>query len=131
MKKIMVCYNRSDQSKKAVRLARDLAKSLDGEVIIVTSLEKGEPENQDQINEAKAGLEYAQSIVASEKVPCSTDLLIHGIQVGDDLAKFARDRGIDVMVIGIIRKSKVGKLFFGSTAQHLILNAPCPVLSVK
>lgn len=131
MKKIMVCYDRSKESKKAVRLARDLAQSLNGEVTIVTSLEKGEPDNQDQINEAKAGLEYARSMVESKDVPCSTDLLIRGLEVGRDLVEFARDRKIDVMVIGIIRKSKVGKLFFGSTAQYIILKAPCPVLSLK
>jgi nucleotide-binding universal stress UspA family protein len=131
MKKIMVCYNRSEASKKAVRLARDLAGTLDGEVIIVTSLEKGEPENQDQINEAKEGLAYARSIVEAGEIPCSTDLLIRGMEVERDLVEFARDREIDIMLIGVVRKSKVGKLFFGSTAQYLILKAPCPVLSVK
>lgn len=131
MKKIMVCYDRSDESKKAVRLARNLAKRVDGEVVIVTSLEKGEPDNQDEINEAKEGLAYAKSIVDAEGIPCSTDLLIRGLSVGRDLVEFARDREMDVIVIGVIRKSKVGKLFFGSTAQYIILKAPCPVLSVK
>jgi nucleotide-binding universal stress UspA family protein len=36
-----------------------------------------------------------------------------------------------MIVIGIVKKSKVGKLFFGSTAQYLILKAHCPVLTVK
>ena len=38
---------------------------------------------------------------------------------------------VEEIIIGVRRRSKVGKLLFGSTAQYVILNAPCPVVSVK
>jgi nucleotide-binding universal stress UspA family protein len=36
-----------------------------------------------------------------------------------------------MIVIGIKRRSRVGKLMFGSNAQYVILEAHCPVLAVK
>ena len=129
--KIMVCYDGTEPAKRGVRLARKQAKAFDGEVIIVTTLEKGTPEHQDEINAAKEGLAYARSLVESVGVSCTTDLLIHGRTAGEDLVQFAEDRAIELVITGIIKKSKVGKLFFGSTAQYLILNSPCPVLTVK
>ncbi len=37
----------------------------------------------------------------------------------------------DLIVIGLRRRSPVGKMITGSTAQHILLDASCPVLSVK
>lgn len=131
MKKIMVCYDGTEAAKNALRLAREHAKAFNAEVVVVTSLEKGDPDNQDQINEAKKGLEYAQSVLNAKGVSCETDLLIRGMGTGEDLVQFARDKNFNLVIIGIVKKSKVGKILFGSTAQFLILNAPCPVLTVR
>ncbi|MCG6895330.1 MAG: universal stress protein [Desulfobacteraceae bacterium] len=129
--KIMVCYNGTEPSKQALRTGREYAKRFAAEMIVVMSLEKGGPDNQGEINEAKDALAYAKSLVETEGITCRTDLLIHGMEPGRDLVEFATSNDVDLMAIGIVRKSKVGKLFFGSTAQYVILNAPCPVLSLK
>jgi len=53
------------------------------------------------------------------------------LEAGEDLVQLAEEKQIDEIIIGVRRRSKVGKLIFGSTAQYVILNAPCPVVSVK
>ena len=64
-------------------------------------------------------------------IPCETQATVSYQSSGEDLVNYARDNNIDEIIIGVRRRSKVGKLVFGSTAQYVILEAPCPVLAVK
>ena len=47
------------------------------------------------------------------------------------LLRFARENAVDEVVLGLKKRSRVEKLLLGSTAQYVILKAPCPVLTVK
>jgi nucleotide-binding universal stress UspA family protein len=49
----------------------------------------------------------------------------------DDLIQVAKDVDADFIVIGLRRRTPVGKLILGSNAQRILLDAPCPVLAVK
>jgi len=80
---------------------------------------------------AEKNLEYERDLLRNKKIPCNSVLSVRGLQAGEDLVKLADENKIDEIVIGVRRRSKVGKLIFGSTAQYVILNAPCPVVTVK
>ncbi|QDB79452.1 universal stress protein [Georgenia sp. 311] len=54
-----------------------------------------------------------------------------GKDVAADLVDTAVETVADLIVIGLRRRSPVGKLILGSNAQRILLDAPCPVLAVK
>jgi nucleotide-binding universal stress UspA family protein len=57
--------------------------------------------------------------------------LVRGLEPAEDLIAVAEEVGADLIVIGLRRRSPVGKLILGSNAQRILLDAPCPVLAVK
>jgi nucleotide-binding universal stress UspA family protein len=57
--------------------------------------------------------------------------LVAGLEPAEDLIAVAEEVSADMIVIGLRRRSPVGKLILGSNAQRILLDAPCPVLAVK
>jgi nucleotide-binding universal stress UspA family protein len=49
----------------------------------------------------------------------------------DAILGVAADVGADLLVVGMHRRSPVGKALLGSNAQRILLNASCPVLAVR
>ena len=89
--KIVVGYDGSNSSKEALRVARRHALAFKAAVDIVTSMEKGTEQEQQAIEDAERGLEWAKTMFEEQKVACRTHLLIRGMAPGEDLVDFARE----------------------------------------
>ena len=56
---------------------------------------------------------------------------VRGRDGADEVLAAARSQQASLLVIGLRRRTPTGKLIFGSDAQRILLDAPCPVLAVK
>ncbi len=130
--KFIVGYKRgTNQAENLLELALKRAQLFNATVSIVTIMPEGMEKDQDLITETKADLEKAKTHFDRKDIPCESHLLIRGIDPGDDLVNFAKKTQADEIIIGVKNRTKVGKLLLGSTAQAVVLNAPCPVVTMK
>ncbi len=79
--------------------------------------------DEQQIDAVRAGIEEA-GIEVTFRQPLDAD-------PADALLDAAAELSAQLLVIGLRRRSPVAKLIMGSTAQRVLLEAPCPVLAVK
>jgi nucleotide-binding universal stress UspA family protein len=128
---IMVGYDRSNVAKEAVALAKKHAKAFDGKLYLLTSLAQSPELQLEDIQKAEHELESLRVSFKEDGIPCETHAIVSSLTAGEDLVQFAQENEIDEIVIGVRRRSKVGKLLFGSNAQYIILQATCPVVAVK
>ena len=52
-------------------------------------------------------------------------------EIGEFLLSTIEEVDAELVVIGLRRKSPIGKLNLGASARRVVLGAPCPVLAVK
>ena len=129
---ILVGYNGSNESKDALRLAQIHAKLFDGIIKVVKSITRNHPLDYSVIQAAEENLEREiRNQLNGDKISYETRLVVSSRSTGENLTWFAKLEKTDEIIVGVRRRSKVGKLLMGSTAQHVILNAPCPVVSIK
>lgn len=129
--KIMVCYTGSQSSRRALDLAIRHARVFKGKLYLVASMKKGTTDEQEEINKIEKAHQEALETLKQEGIDCEARLLVRGVSPEEDLVHYAGEENVDEIVIGIRKRSKTGKRIFGSTAQHVILNAHCPVVTVK
>ena len=129
--KILVGYDGSNVSKEAIAVAEKHAKAFKAEIILAHTMVGGPEVPRKDFERAEKNLDYEKNMLLDKKISCKSILSVRGLQAGEDLVQLAKEHKADEIILGVRRRSKVGKLLFGSTAQYVILSAPCPVVSVK
>ena len=130
--KIMVCYDGSNVAKDAARLARQHAEIYGASLLMVKALPQSPELKFEDIQREETSLESeAKEIFDDSNISYETHAIVTSISPGEEIVEFANRNEVEEIVIGIRKRSKVGKLVFGSTAQFVILNAQCPVVSIR
>ena len=111
---------------EAIREAR--WRSTDVVIVnVVDSEGYGRPTAADELD-----LDALAARLDGEGVPHRiTHLDIGNGTASDAVLRVAGEVGADLLVVGMHRRSPVGKALLGSNAQRILLGADCPVLAVR
>jgi nucleotide-binding universal stress UspA family protein len=130
--KFLVCYDGTVEARRALKVAQEHARIWNAKLEVVNAVIRIEPLKHSKVKKMEEKMEgEVKEILGGDDPPYEVQLLLTDLTSGEQLVKFAEDQEIDQIFIGIVKKSKVGKLLFGSTAQYVILHAPCPVVTVQ
>ena len=124
---IIAGFLRSPEGRAALDRAIDEARLRDAELVVIHTL-RDEPDEVEAYREELASVETR---LKEAGIPHRIRELVRGNEPGDDLLEAAKEENADLIVIGVRRRSPVGKLVLGSNAQRVLLNADCAVLAVK
>jgi nucleotide-binding universal stress UspA family protein len=128
---IVVGYVPKPEGKAALERAAEEAKLRSSRLVVVNSHRGGREFDSDDAIESEAQLEEVRTQMAGHGVEFDIRQLVRGMDPAEDLVNVANEVDADLIVIGLRRRSPVGKLILGSNAQRVLLDAPCPVLAVK
>jgi nucleotide-binding universal stress UspA family protein len=98
------------------------------EVYLVSSEPGGDETTTDEMAEAEEALDLLAEGLGGAVV--ERHQYVRGNEPVEDLLAAAEEFDVDEYVIGVRKRSPVGKMMFGSTAQNLLLEADRPVRCV-
>ena len=128
---IVVGYVPKAEGQAALRLAAEEAKLRGSSLVVVNSHRGGREFDGDDAVESESQLEQVRDQLKAAGVEHEVRQLVRGMDPAEDLINVATEVGAEFIVIGLRRRSPVGKLILGSNAQRIRLDAHCPVLAVK
>jgi nucleotide-binding universal stress UspA family protein len=131
MGSIVVGYVPKAEGRAALRRAADEARLRNLRLVVINSHRGGREFDREEAIESEAQLEEVRNELDKAGVEHEVRQLVRGLDPAEDLISVAEEVDAELIVIGLRRRSPVGKLILGSNAQRVLLDAACPVLAVK
>ena len=130
---IVVAYTPKPEGRAALRTAAAEAglRSVDLVVVVAIRVPNGSGSESGGVDPASVSDEAIGQVLGEGAPAYSVVRYADSMDPADDIITAAEDAGADAIVIGLRRRSPVGKLILGSTAQRILLDASCPVIAVK
>jgi nucleotide-binding universal stress UspA family protein len=128
---VVVGYVPKPEGEAALQRAVAEAKLRGSKLVVVNSHRGGSEFDADASTQADRQMDAVRRQLDQAGVPFEVRQLVRGLEPAEDLISIAESSDAELIVIGLRRRSPVGKLILGSNAQRILLDAHCPVLAVK
>jgi nucleotide-binding universal stress UspA family protein len=128
---VVVGYVPKPEGEAALEKAIAEAKLRKAKLVVVNSHRGGSDFDGDASIQADQTMDTVRQVLEGADVDFDIRQLVRGFEPAEDLLSIAEANDAELVVIGLRRRSPVGKLILGSNAQRILLDAHCPVLAVK
>jgi len=135
---VVLATDLSATSEAATTAALELAGTLGARLLAVSVIDPGSlrlpgGRFRQRIDQVRGERErVAQSLVArGRSIGVAVDFLVWEGDPGESIIEAAMAENADMIVVGSHGRGTVGRFLIGSVSDHVVRNAPCPVLVVR
>ena len=128
---IVVGYVPRAEGRAALRRGAEEARLRNTRLVVINSNRGGRDLDDKEAARYEQELADVRAELDRDGIENEVRQLVRGNEPAEDLIAVAGEIDADFIVIGLRRRTPVGKLIMGSNAQRILLEAPCPVLAVK
>jgi nucleotide-binding universal stress UspA family protein len=126
---ILVAYAPRPEGQAALEKGMEMAKSQNERLLVVNTSVGGHSE--DPLMADSQDIERIETLLAESGLNAEFKLFVRGKSAVEEIEELVESEAVSLLVIGLRKRSAVGKLIMGSVAQDILLSVSCPVLAVK
>ena len=126
---ILVAYVPRPEGRAALDKGIEIATRRQ-ERLVVVNASPGGKEDETVLVDGYEG-ERVEERLAQLPIQAEFKQFVRGRSTLDEIEALVTELNVSVLVIGLRKRTAVGKLILGSVAQELLMTVSCPVLCVK
>ncbi len=126
---ILVAYVPRPEGQAALDKGMEIAKRRNEPLLVVNASPGGAKEDASVADVLE--VERVEQLLRFSGLNAQFKQFVRGKSAVEEIEALVESLPASLLVIGLRKRSPVGKLIMGSVAQELLLSVSCPVLSVK
>lgn len=128
---VIVGYLSSERGRKALQVGIEEAKLRNTDLVVVHSLHGAGKDDDEDVIASDRELSDLDQELSKEGIIYSIHNYVRGNEPARDIVQAAEELNGELIVIGLRQRTSAGKFLLGSNAHDILMDAPCPVLTVK
>lgn len=126
---ILVAYVDRPEGQAALDTGIEIAKRRGERLVVVNAVPGGNKEDPSMVSVPET--ERVEKLLQTAGVDAEFKQFVRGKSAVEEIEALVESLQVSLLIIGLRKRSPVGKLIMGSVAQELLLTVSCPVLAVK
>ena len=126
---ILVAYVPRPEGRAALDKGIEIATRRQERLVVVNASPGGNADETVLVDGYEA--ERVDERLAQLPIQAEFKQFVRGRSTLDEIEALVAELDVSVLVIGLRKRTAVGKLLLGSMAQEILMTIPCPILAVK
>ncbi|MCX7240639.1 MAG: universal stress protein [Burkholderiales bacterium] len=126
---ILVAYVPRPEGQEALDKGIEIAKRRNEHLVVVNASPGGNKEDPSLAD--VQDYERVRRLLEESGTSAELKQYVRGKNAVEEIETLVETLRVSLLIIGLRKRSPIGKLIMGSVAQELLLTVACPVLAVK